>query len=173
MFFQRIYQKFFTRKMAGGEGQEKVKRANAVKNLKYGKMVKIERKLLRMIMEDPGPRPPAPPPSSRGAPYRASETQEPTGARASSNESFQHQGPHGAREREAGAAERKSFQRESLAAGASGGEIMDTKGAKDAKDDKEAIMGRSRKGRKQLQGRQELPGARASRSRSLQKQEPP
>ena len=36
-------------------------------------MLKIERRLRRKILEDPGPRPPAPPPSSRGAPYGASE----------------------------------------------------------------------------------------------------
>ena len=39
-------------------------------------------------------------------------------------------------------------------------------------DDKEANVGRSRRGRKQLQGRQEPPGARASRSRGLQEQDP-
>ena len=36
-------------------------------------MVKIERRLRRKILEDLGPRPPAPPPSSRGAPYGANE----------------------------------------------------------------------------------------------------
>ena len=93
------------------------------------------------------------------------------GARSSINESFQHQGPPGAREREAGAAQRKSFQRGSLANGASEGEIIDTKGAEDAKHNKEAIVGHSRWGRKPLQGRQELPGARAFKSRSLRQEQ--
>ena len=47
---------------------------------------------------------------------------------------------------------------------------MDTK---DAEDDKEANVGCRKRGRKQLQGRQDPSGARASRSRSLQEQEPP
>ena len=69
----------------------------------------------------------------------ASEAQEPPGARASSHKSFQHQGPPGAREQEAGAAKRKSFQRGSLATSASGAEIMDTNGAEEAQKDKEAM----------------------------------
>ena len=36
-------------------------------------MGKIERRLRRKVLEDPGPKTPAPPPSSRGAPYGASE----------------------------------------------------------------------------------------------------
>ena len=36
-------------------------------------MGKIERRLRRKVLEDPGPKQPAPPPSLRGAPYRASE----------------------------------------------------------------------------------------------------
>ena len=68
--------------------------------------------------------------------------------------------------------ERRQLQgrQESPAFGASGEETVD---AKDAEDDKKANVGCSRRGRKQLQGRQEPPGARASRSRSLQEQEPP
>ena len=88
--------------MAGREAPKNGKKANAVKNLEYGKMVKIERRLRSKILKDPGPKPPEPPPSLRGALYGASETQEPMGARSSSNESLQHQGPPGAREREAG-----------------------------------------------------------------------
>ena len=52
---------------------EKGKRANAVRYLEYGKMVKIERRLRRKMLEDPGPKSPAPPPSSGGAPYSTSE----------------------------------------------------------------------------------------------------
>ena len=43
--------------MAGGEAPEKVKRANAARYLEYGKMMKIERRLRRKILKDPGPRP--------------------------------------------------------------------------------------------------------------------
>ena len=87
-------------------------------------MVKIERRPRRKMLEDPGPRSPAPPPSSRGTPYGASEVTaesrlvvtealrnrqdkisgataalgvagEEPGARAPSGESLQQQGPPG------------------------------------------------------------------------------
>ena len=40
---------------------------------KRKKRGKIERRLRRKVLEDPGPKLPAPPPSLRGAPNRASE----------------------------------------------------------------------------------------------------
>ena len=112
--------------MEGGEVPEKVKRANVVRYLKKGKMVKIERRSRRKMLEDPGLRAPAPPPSSRGTPYGASEVTagsrlaitealrnrqdkisgataalcvagEEPGARASSGECLQQQGPPGRR----------------------------------------------------------------------------
>ena len=43
--------------MVGEEAPEKVKRANDIRYLEYVKMVKIERRLQRKILEDPGPRP--------------------------------------------------------------------------------------------------------------------
>ena len=52
---------------------EDMRRVNTTWYLEYLGMVKIERKLMRKIHEDPGPRPPAPPPSSRGASCGASE----------------------------------------------------------------------------------------------------
>ena len=48
--------------MAGGEAPDKVKRANDVRYLEYTKIVKIERRLRRKILEDPGPRPAIPEP---------------------------------------------------------------------------------------------------------------
>ena len=48
--------------MAGEEAPDKVKRANAVRNLEYVNMVKIEKRLRRKILEDPGPRPAIPEP---------------------------------------------------------------------------------------------------------------
>ena len=70
-FYQRRYhksdQRVSTRKMGGGEAPENVKRANAVRYLEQGKMAKIKRKLRRKRLKNTRPRPPAPPPSSRGA----------------------------------------------------------------------------------------------------------
>ena len=43
--------------MAGEEAPDKVKRANGIRYIEYVKMVKMERRLRRKIMEDPGPRP--------------------------------------------------------------------------------------------------------------------
>ena len=48
--------------MAGGKAPDKVKRANDVRYREYAKMVKIERRLRRKILEDPGPRPAIPEP---------------------------------------------------------------------------------------------------------------
>ena len=49
-------------KMVGEEAPDKVKRANDIRYLEYVKMVKIERRLQRKILEDPGPRPAIPEP---------------------------------------------------------------------------------------------------------------
>ena len=46
--------------MAGGEAQEKVKKANSARYHEYGKMLRMERKLQKKILEDPGPRPAIP-----------------------------------------------------------------------------------------------------------------
>ena len=55
------------------EVPKEVRRANNTRYLEYLWMVKLERKLIRMILEYPGPRPPAPPASLRGASYVARE----------------------------------------------------------------------------------------------------
>ena len=47
----------------GEEAPEKVQKANNVRWREYGKMVKMERKLQKKILEDPGPRPTIPEPS--------------------------------------------------------------------------------------------------------------
>ena len=50
-----------------------IRRANTTKYLEYLGMVKLERKLTRKILEDPGLKPPAPPPSSRETSYGVRE----------------------------------------------------------------------------------------------------
>ena len=76
-FYQRRYhksdQRVSTRKMGGGEAPENVKRANAVRYLEQGKMAKIKRRLQRKMLKTPGPKLPAPPPSSKGAPNKTSK----------------------------------------------------------------------------------------------------
>ena len=74
--------------MAGGEAPEEVKKANDARYMEYKRRLKIERRLQRKILEDPGTRPdlpepslhpvlpgpgPPPPPSSWGASSIASE----------------------------------------------------------------------------------------------------
>ena len=49
--------------MAEGEAPEKVRRANDARWKEYAKMAKIERKLKKKLMEDPGQRPFIPGPS--------------------------------------------------------------------------------------------------------------
>ena len=46
--------------MVGEEVPEKMEKANAARYHEYWKMVKIERKLQKKILEDPGPRPAIP-----------------------------------------------------------------------------------------------------------------
>ena len=46
--------------MAGEEAPDKVKRANNIRYREYVAMMKIERRLLRKIQEDPNPRPDIP-----------------------------------------------------------------------------------------------------------------
>ena len=108
------------------EVPEDVRRANTTRYLEYIGTVKLERKLIRKILEGLGLRPPAPPPTSRGASYGAREvtaenrlavtkaqrdrqdkisgpktaltgTGEEPGARASSGENLQQQEPPGTR----------------------------------------------------------------------------
>ena len=49
--------------MVEGEAPEKVRRANDARWKEYAKMAKIERKLKKKLMEDPGQRPFIPGPS--------------------------------------------------------------------------------------------------------------
>ena len=49
--------------MAREEAPEKVQKANDARWGEYGKMVRIERKLQKKILEEPGPRPAIPEPS--------------------------------------------------------------------------------------------------------------
>ena len=56
--------------MEGEEALEKVKRENAIRDVLCRKIMKIERRLRRKVLEDPGSRPPAPPPVIEGNPIR-------------------------------------------------------------------------------------------------------
>ena len=55
------------------EERQKRKKVNIVRYLEQGKMGKRERRLRRKVLEDPGPKLLAPPPSSRGPPNGTSK----------------------------------------------------------------------------------------------------